>query len=379
VRPSASPMKLPFGIPDSNRLLDPTMPANSTGHFQPVAPPPGLPGVAQITNVMTNFGWEYVWHCHLLGHEENDMMRALVLDVPSTLPLAPSLSGIGSPTVVNLTWTDGTPVADPATPGNPANEVGFRTERAIGTGGAFSVLGTALANTTSYSDTTVVGGTLYRYRVVAFNAAGDSPSNILSIRAGAVPPAAPDLLGAALQPGLSVLLGWRDNATNETGFVIERSVNRGAFTQLAVVGPKRETGTVRYTDTAVTVGNTYAYRVMAVNGPVQSAYSNTATVVVSAIPAAPSNLTASAVRSGSTVRVTLRWTDNSIDETSFTIQRSTNSTFTNNLFTINNVPPNIASYTQTSVPRQRTFYYRIRALNAAGASAWSNAASVRTP
>ena len=28
---------------------------------------------------MTNFGWEYVWHCHILGHEENDMMRALVL------------------------------------------------------------------------------------------------------------------------------------------------------------------------------------------------------------------------------------------------------------------------------------------------------------
>jgi len=26
---------------------------------------------------MTNFGHEYVWHCHILGHEENDMMRPL--------------------------------------------------------------------------------------------------------------------------------------------------------------------------------------------------------------------------------------------------------------------------------------------------------------
>ena len=26
---------------------------------------------------MTNFGDEYVWHCHILGHEENDMMRSL--------------------------------------------------------------------------------------------------------------------------------------------------------------------------------------------------------------------------------------------------------------------------------------------------------------
>jgi len=29
---------------------------------------------------MFNFGWEYVWHCHLLGHEENDMMRPIVVN-----------------------------------------------------------------------------------------------------------------------------------------------------------------------------------------------------------------------------------------------------------------------------------------------------------
>ncbi len=28
---------------------------------------------------ITNFGREYVWHCHLLGHEENDMMRPLIM------------------------------------------------------------------------------------------------------------------------------------------------------------------------------------------------------------------------------------------------------------------------------------------------------------
>ncbi len=77
LRPKA--MKLPFALPDSIRLLDPTSPAGSTMAFQPALPPPGVPAVAQTTNVMTNFGWEYVWHCHLLGHEENDMMRPIVL------------------------------------------------------------------------------------------------------------------------------------------------------------------------------------------------------------------------------------------------------------------------------------------------------------
>jgi hypothetical protein len=33
-----------------------------------------------VTNDYVNFGWEYVWHCHILGHEENDMMRLLVLE-----------------------------------------------------------------------------------------------------------------------------------------------------------------------------------------------------------------------------------------------------------------------------------------------------------
>jgi len=42
---------------------------------------------------MTNFGWEYVWHCHILGHEENDMMRAMVLAVPPVVPTIASATG----------------------------------------------------------------------------------------------------------------------------------------------------------------------------------------------------------------------------------------------------------------------------------------------
>lgn len=88
IRPStyAITSKLPFAIPNSHRLLDPTMPQGSTANFSPAAPPPGLPGVAAITNVMTNFLWEYVWHCHLLGHEENDMMRPIVYQPDRTSP-----------------------------------------------------------------------------------------------------------------------------------------------------------------------------------------------------------------------------------------------------------------------------------------------------
>jgi hypothetical protein len=97
IKPKAADMQLPWAIPNSNRLLDPTMPLGSTANFTPAAPPPGLPGVAGTTNVMTNFGWEYVWHCHLLGHEENDMMRPIVFlpDLPFAV-VAPATLAFGT-------------------------------------------------------------------------------------------------------------------------------------------------------------------------------------------------------------------------------------------------------------------------------------------
>ena len=68
---------LPFKVPTSSRMLDPTSPKNTSAQFS------GFDALGQpitINNKMTDFGWEYVWHCHLLGHEENDMMRAIVVN-----------------------------------------------------------------------------------------------------------------------------------------------------------------------------------------------------------------------------------------------------------------------------------------------------------
>jgi FtsP/CotA-like multicopper oxidase with cupredoxin domain len=79
---------VPFGIPDSIRPLDVTKPVGSI--ITVTNPVDG--NLIQIVNALTNFGYEYVWHCHLLGHEENDMMRPMVLkplDVPAdTIPPA---------------------------------------------------------------------------------------------------------------------------------------------------------------------------------------------------------------------------------------------------------------------------------------------------
>jgi FtsP/CotA-like multicopper oxidase with cupredoxin domain len=390
-RPTAAAMRLPFGLPDSNRLLDVTTPAGSTANFLPVAAPIGVPVVAQVTNVMTNFAWEYVFHCHLLGHEENDMMRPVVFQVPSTTPSRPTLTATSfavSPaaTAVQLAWSDGTPYnyvsgLPVSTEGNPANEVGFRIEKAIGAG-AYAPLQTAPANTTRLMDSNVVVGTSYRYRITAFNAAGNSANRTATVTVAApTAPAAPTNLVATGALG-SIGLTWQDHANNESGFVLERSDNGAAFAQIAAVGPRTGTGSVTYTDsTAVVVGTSYVYQVKAVNGVLSSAYAVSNTVVVPSPPAAPSNLTATAsLLTGSTTqdRVRLAWTVNSTNQTGFQIQRATDSGFTTNLYT-RQLSATATSWTNSPLPRGATYWYRICAFNTGGYSAYAIVGPVTTP
>ena len=162
----------------------------------------------------------------------------------SATPAAPSnlVATAIAATQVNLTWMD-----------NSGNETGFQIQRATG-GGAFATIGTVGANVTSFSDLTTVATTTYSYQIVAVNGAGSSsPSNIAMVTTpGAVaPPAAPTNLVATLLGG--ALAGSarssRDNANNETGFVIERADNGGAFLQIATSRPRSGTGTVTYLDT----------------------------------------------------------------------------------------------------------------------------------
>jgi len=128
-----------------------------------------------------------VWHCHILSHEENDMMRAITLNVVSGVPGSPSplaVDDTGASPV--LTWTDATPVnyQSQAFFGDQTNEIAFRIERTADVGGPVTTM-YALANTSSYTDTTATPGAYYRYRVVAYNEAGEAASNFVEIRAAA--------------------------------------------------------------------------------------------------------------------------------------------------------------------------------------------------
>jgi hypothetical protein len=97
---------------------------------------------------------------------------------------------------INLAWTD-----------NSANESGFRIERSTD-GSTFTPLTTVGAGVTTYSNAGLTASTLYSYRVLAFNAAGDSAfSNTASATTG--PAVATTFIAAGSQ--------WRylDNGSNQ--------------------------------------------------------------------------------------------------------------------------------------------------------------------
>jgi hypothetical protein len=105
----------------------------------------------------------------------------------------------------------------------------------------------------------------------------------------------------------SLQLSWADNSQNEDGFDIERKTgNGGAFLALTTI-PGNQTS---YTDTNLSDGTTYCYRVRAFNSAGGSGYSNEACATISAsAPIQPpsttntisTNITNGATLSGSSV------------------------------------------------------------------------------
>jgi fibronectin type 3 domain-containing protein len=274
-------------------------------------------------------------------------------NAPSNLTAAASGSS-----VINLSWTD-----------NSADETSFVVERSLTSNSGFTTIATLAANTTTYVNSGLTGSTTYYYRVQATNAAGSSAwSNTASATTTGVLPNAPSNLTATAAGSSVINLAWTDNSTDETSFVLQRSLSEGSgFTTIATL----PANTTTYVNSGLTGSTTYYYRVQAANAAGSSAWSNTANATTTGgLPAAPSNLVA---KSGSCRAINLTWVDNSTNETSFQISRSlsSNGTYTN----IATLPANTTAYTNTGLSLGKKYYYKVRSVNSTGTSGWSNTAS----
>ena len=189
------------------------------------------------------------------------------------------------------------------------------------------------------------------------------------------PPATPASLAATAASSSQINLSWVDSDASEQGFKIERCTGAGCsdFVQIATVGAN----VASYANSGLSASTSYSYRVRAYNVVGDSDYSNIAsaeTPAAPAVPAAPSNLVATAV---SRSQINLVWTDNATNESGFYIERCRGTTCTN-FAQIATVGVDVTAYNNTGLSANTSYRYRVRAYNLSGASAYSNIALAKT-
>lgn len=194
----------------------------------------------------------------------------------------------------------------------------------------------------------------------------------------APPPAVPATPASFTASALStsqIKLTWQDVST-ETLYKLERTADGATnWTQIATP-PANSTS---YTDGNLAASTKYYYRLRANNGAGDSAYTPVASATTQAVtpppptaPATPSSFAASAL---SASQVKLSWQDVA-NESLYKLERSPDGA--NGWTQIATPAANATTYTDSNLPASSKFFYRLRANNSAGDSAYTAVASATT-
>lgn len=175
---------------------------------------------------------------------------------PPTAPSSLTATAV-SASQINLSWTAST---------DNVGVTGYILDRCVGSAcTSFAQIGTVAS--VGFADVGLTGGTTYRYRVRATDAAGNvsADSNIASattaLAVDTTPPTAPANLSASPASASQINLAWSASTDNVgvTAYVVQRCQGAGctAFSQIAT------TAGTAYGDSGLSSNTTYRYRVQA--------------------------------------------------------------------------------------------------------------------
>ncbi len=321
-----------------------------------------------------------------IGPSENEALQGQFSDaafLTITIARAPdaptSLTAVANgQTTINLNWTV------PSNTGGAAI-TGYRVEVSpTGTGDTWTDLeGNTNSTATTYSHTGLSAGTTRHYRVRALNSVGaGAASNVATATTTALTataPGAPTGLTATASGQTTINLSWTAPSNTGgaaiTGYRVEVSPN-GTDNWTDLVANSAAT---TYAHTGLSAGVTRHYRVRAINAVGTGAASNVATATTTALtaPGAPTGLTATAA--GRTI-INLSWTapteSGGAAITGYRVEVSPTGTGDTWADLVAN--STTTTYAHTGLSANTTRYYRVRALNAVGASDASNTANATT-
>ena len=229
-------------------------------------------------------------------------------------------------------------------------------------------------NANTYQDTGLTNSATYYYKVTAVNQIGNSAfSAPVSVIAGDVPSQVTGLT-ATTTSNTSIDLAWtapNDNGYAISGYMIERSTDNGVTWSTLVADT--QSSAVAYSDTGLTTGSYYTYKISAINSLGTGLASATSTSHAGGVPDA-TVLTATPSTIG---QIVLSWTvpgDNGFTLSKYLVERSTDGiTYTS----IASIVPSTGTTTHTDTGVVGTlYYYKVTVENAIGFSADSNIESL---
>lgn len=267
-----------------------------------------------------------------------------------------------SDTQHNVSWTNN------ATTGAPYQAMAV--DRWDSQSGSWSRVATIYSAATSWSDTTTQANRKYQYRVRAANSAGDGAwaySSTVSTT-----PAAVTALSATRNSSGNVVLSWTPDAQSlnvAANFAIERSTDGGS-TWSALTSPAITATSYTHTSPSTATSHRYRIRLVATSGA--TTYSSWVTsAIIYSLPAAATGVAAARV---SDTQHTITWTRNATATGPYdsqVVQRSTNG---GSWATVATVSSTATSYSDTTTVANRSYQWRIQAVNSTGSS-YSSASS----
>ncbi len=275
------------------------------------------------------------------------------------LPAAPSglaAADIG-PDSIELTWHD-----------ESDNEDKFVVEQLNQVTGIWQPAGEVAAEVTSLTVTGLPYLTLQEFRVRAVNSVGSSaaagPLAVRTLPDPRSPLGPPFELRITRVLGTSAELAWRDNASNEDGFRLERrAASSATWTTVFLSGPN----VTSFTDPGLATSRSYFYRISAFNAFSPSELSpelRVTTLLSNQLPPAdPANLNAA---EAAPTQVTLRWDDRSSNEDGFTLWRAEAPEFV--WSELGRTPANANTYVDATAKPGTSYRYGVGSFNAFGGS-----------